>query len=124
VLPPVVTRVTEASGQDIGMLATMHEQALRAGHDLRDYDPNSRYVTIRGTGIDHNSSYIKVQFIQNGRRYTLKPADFSLSLGDRWVVRLPDGIRAGQAQVIVQNLGAGLISDPANALVEITRDPN
>jgi len=123
VLPPIITRIIEASKQDIGMLAAMREEALRSGHEFREYDPSRRYVTIQATGIDYEATHVRIRFSQGNRAFLLGPDDFSLSLGDRRVVRVPEGIMPGQVLITVQNIGFDKTSDPATGIVEITQPP-
>ena len=123
VQPPVITRITQASKQDIGMLTAMREEAMRSGHEFRDYDPFYRYVTIQATGIDYEPTHVHIRFVQAGHAFTLGPADFALSLDDRRVVRVPQGILPGQVNITVQNIGFDRLSDPATGVVEITQAP-
>lgn len=119
VLPPAVINVTETSKQDIAMLSAMREAALKVGHDLREYNPRYRYVTIRATGLDYNPNFVRIQFQQGGRTFILAFADFSLTAGDKTVVRLPDEIKPGLVQVTIQNKGMGRLSEPVNATLEV-----
>jgi hypothetical protein len=123
VLPPIVTRIIEASKQDIGMLAAMREQALRSGNEFRDYDPLRRYVTIQATGIDYEPTHVRIRLSQGNRNFLLAPEDFALSLGDRHVIRLPEQIVPGEVLITVQNIGFHKTSDPATGVVEITQPP-
>jgi len=123
VLPPAITRIIQASKQDIGMLTAMREEALRSGNEFRDYDPFYRYVTIQATGIDYEPTHVRIRFVQGSRSFTLGPADFALSVGDRLVVRVPQEIMPGQVLINVQNIGFNRTSDPATGVVEITQPP-
>jgi hypothetical protein len=121
VLPPTVSKVAESGKQDIAMLAEMRDQALKAGREFRDYDPRSRYVTIRATGLDYNPNFVRIEFRQAGRSYVLKFEDFSLTLGERLVVRLPDQIGPGTVQVTIQNRGLERLSEPVITTFEVTQ---
>lgn len=121
VLPPEISNVTMAGRHELAILRAMLEQALRAGRDFKDYNPSSRYVTIHGTGMDYNPNYVHIQFEQGGRTYTLKFDDFSLSVDDRLVVRLPDKITAGAVKVSIQNRGAGRLSEAVIRIFEVTQ---
>jgi hypothetical protein len=121
--PPIIRRVLETTKQDIRMMATMREQAERGG--LKHfYDPAQRYVTIEALGFEYDTRHVRVRFTQQGRSYTLSSLeDIPLSLGDRVIVRLPDEITIGQAQVSFENIALGQYSVPATGLVEITQPP-
>jgi hypothetical protein len=121
VLPPTVSKVAESGKQEIAMLAAMREQALKAGRGFRDYDPRSRYVTIRATGLDFNPNFVRIEFRHAGRSYVLKYEDFSLTFGDRVVVRLPDQIDPGTVQVTIQNRGLDRLSEPFITTFEVTQ---
>jgi len=47
--------------------------------------------------------------------------DFSLTMDDRLVVRVPDAVKPGSVQLTIQNKGASGLSDPVIATVEITQ---
>jgi hypothetical protein len=120
VLAPEVTKVTEATKQDIAQLSAMREQWMRAGREFKEYDPKYRYVTIRANGLDHSPNYTRIVFQQGGRSYQLKFEDYSLFMGDRTVVRLPDQIKPGEVTVTIQNRGADRLSVPAIMTFEVT----
>jgi hypothetical protein len=121
VVPPLGINVSEAAKQDIAMLRALRAEALKQGREFHDYDPEARYVTIRAIGLDHNPHYIRVKFEQGGRQFILKYEDFSLAMGDRLVVRVPDAVKPGSVQLTIQNKGASGLSDPVIATVEITQ---
>jgi hypothetical protein len=121
VVPPLGISVSEAAKQDIALLRALHAEALKQGRDHHEYDPDARYVTIRAIGLDYNRHYVRVKFEQEGRQFILKYEDFSLSIEDRLVVRVPDAIKPGSVQLTIQNKGANGLSDPVIATVEITQ---
>ena len=102
----------------------LRQQALRSGNEFRDYDPFYRYVTIQATGIDYEPTHVRIRFVQGSRTFTLGPADFAVSVGDRLVVRVPQEIMPGQVLMTVQNIGFNRTSDPATGVVEITQAPS
>jgi hypothetical protein len=120
VLAPEVIKVTEAARQDIAQLSAMREQVMKTGREFKEYDPKSRYVTILANGLDHNPNYTRIVFQQGGRSYLLKFDDYSLFMGDRTVVRLPDQIRPGEVTVTIQNRGADRLSVPVVRTFEVT----
>lgn len=121
VVPPLAIKVGEAEKQDITMLRALRDARLKQGRDFPEYDPQARYVTIQAIGLDYNPNYIRVKFEQGGRQFTLKYEDFSLTMGERLVVRVPDAIQPGSIKLTVQNKGKGRWSDPVIATVEITQ---
>ncbi len=121
VLPPTVENITEASKQDIALLKALREQALKAGYDFKEYDPEARYVAIQATGLDPNPNFLRVQFEQGGQKFILKFSDFSVTANGRNVVRLPASIKPGEVQVTIQNLGAGRMSKAVIYTFEVTQ---
>lgn len=121
VVPPLGINVSEAGKQDIAMLRALREEALKQGREFSDYDPAARYVTIRAIGLDYNPHYIRVKFEQGGRQFILKYEDFSLTMDDRLVVRVPDAIMPGSVQLTIQNKGANGLSIPVISTIEITQ---
>lgn len=121
VVPPLGLKVSEAGKSELAMLRALRDEALKHGREFKDYDPNARYVTIRAIGLDYNPNYIKVTFEQDGRQYVLKFADFSLSMDERLVVRVPDAIKLGSVKITIQNKGEEGLSDPVIETIEITQ---
>ena len=121
VLAPEIAGVTEAANRDIAQLSAMREQATKAGYRFAEYDPKYRYVTIHGTGMDENANYARIVFQQGGRTYPLRFEDYSLTMPDRRIVRLPDDIKPGEVTVTIQNLGAaGHHSATVVKILEVT----
>jgi len=120
VVPPLAIKVSEASKQDLAMLRALRSESLKQGRDFHEYDPDARYVTIQAIGLDHNPNFVRITFEQSGRKFTLKYADYSLTMGDRLVVRVPDAINAGSVQLTIQNSAGDRLSDPVITTVEIT----
>jgi hypothetical protein len=120
VVPPIAIKVSEARNQDLAMLRALRSERLKQGRDSYEYDPDARYVTIQAIGLDHNPNFVRITFEQGGRRFTLKYKDFSLTMGDRLVVRVPDDIKPGKAQITIQNSSGDRLSDPVITTVEIT----
>ena len=121
VVPPLGIKVGEAGREELGILRALRDERLKQGREFREYDPDTRYVTIRAIGLDYNAHYIRVKFEQGGQQFVLKYEDFSLSIDERLVVRVPDAIKPGSVQLTIQNKGASGLSDPVIATVEITQ---
>jgi hypothetical protein len=121
VQPPAIESVAEASKQDIALLKSLREQALKAGYDFKEYDPNSRYVAIQATDLDPNPNFLRVQFEQGGEKHTLKFSDFSLTANGRNIVRLPAAIKPGEVRVTIQNIGAGRMSKAVTYTFEVNQ---
>lgn len=121
VVPPIISKVSEASQQDLAVLSEMRDQVLKTGREFQEYDPRSRYVTIRATGLDYNPNFLRIEFRNNARSYVLKFEDFSLTTGDRLVVRLPNQIQPGPVQITIQNRGLDRLSEPVIATFEVTQ---
>jgi hypothetical protein len=121
VLPPVINQIAESNKQEMALLKSLHDQAVKAGYDFKEYDPNARYVTIQATGLDPNPNFIRVQFEQGGQKFTLKFNDFSLTANGRNIVRLPASIKPGEVQVTIQNTGAGRTSKAVTYTFEVNQ---
>src|SRR5262249_4369227 len=72
--------------------------------------------------LDPNPEFVVVEFEQDGKTFKLVPDDFSLDVGDWYVVRLPAGLKPGSVRVTITNTGAGRSSEPNTISAEIT-DP-
>jgi YD repeat-containing protein len=81
---------------------------------------STRYLAIEAEGMDYNPNYLIVEFEQGGKSYTLTYDDFSLSLGNLRVMRLPDSMEPGPLKVTVTNRGGNRLSQPASIVAEIT----
>jgi hypothetical protein len=119
VLPPAAVFARESTDQDLFPLRQMREIAIRNGHEFRDYNPTSRYVTISAKGLDTNPNYVRITFEQDGRVSTLSFADFSMTMGDLTIVRLPTIIHPGSAMITIQNKGRDRMSEPVSRTLEI-----
>lgn len=118
---PEVIKVSDATKQDIAQLSTMREQVMKAGRTFAEYDPKYRYVTIRANRLDYSPNHTRIVFQQGGKSYTLQYEDYSLSMGDHIVVRLPEPIKPGEVTVTIQNRGAGRLSAPVVRVFEVTQ---
>nr|MDQ3817324.1 hypothetical protein [Acidobacteriota bacterium] len=121
VLPPEIISVSEATAEELAPLRQMYEAQLSAGRKFPSYDPGRRYITIRARGLDYNPRFVRISFEQAGRRTTLAPSDFSLYSADMLIVRAPEGLRPGEAQIIIENRGGDSFSPPAAKSFELTR---
>ncbi len=121
VLPPNVKKVAESTAQDLTPLRALHQQALKMGREFSAYDPDARYVTIQATGLDMNPKNVRITFSQNGKSITLKMADFSLNTNEQLLVRMPDDLVPGAAQVSIQNIGEGKLSEAVVKEFEVTQ---
>jgi hypothetical protein len=121
VQPPAIETIAEASKQEIALLKSLREQALKAGYDFKEYDADSRYVAIQATDLDPNPNFLRVQFEQGGEKYILKFSDFSLTANGRNIVRLPAAIKPGEVRVSIQNIGAGRLSKAVTYTFEVTQ---
>jgi len=68
-----------------------------AGRPFPPYDPQRRYLTIRGQELIPIHDFLRIVLEQNGQSVTLGLADFSYVSAELLIVRLPRGaIRVGQ----------------------------
>lgn len=121
VQPPAIEKIREASKQDISLLKSLRAEALKAGYDFKEYDPEARYVAIQATDLDPNPNFLRVQFEQGGETFILKYKDFSLTANGRNIVRLPAAIKPGEVRVTIQNIGAGRLSKAVTYTFEVTQ---
>lgn len=121
VLPPVIKKIADAGKQEMALLKSLHDQAVKAGYDFKEYDPNSRYVSIEAVGLDPNPNFMRVQFEQGGQKYILKFSDFSITAMGMNIVRLPAAIKPGEVQVTIQNIGAGRMSKAITYTFEVNQ---
>ncbi len=112
VLPPEVTSVAESTDAELERLRQMQEMQKEVGKDLRIYDPDRRYLTIRAQGVDHNPKFVRITLEQAGQKFTLSPGDFTLYSNDFVIVRLPKELRGGDVKFTIENSGGDRYSTP------------
>ena len=105
VLPPEVSSVGESTDADLERLRQMQAMQAEAGNQLRIYDPERRYLTIRAQGIDYNPKFVRITLEQEGQKFTLSPGDFTLFSNDSVIVRLPKELRGGNVKFTIENSG-------------------
>jgi hypothetical protein len=120
-LPPEITSVTESTDADLARLREAYKIQHAAGRPFRGYDPASRYLTIRGRGMDPSPKFIRFTLEQNGQRVTLTQADISHASTDLYIVKLPATAAARALKISVANLGAHGLSTDATATLELLR---
>lgn len=120
VLPPEIISVNEATAAELAPLRQMYEAQRAAGGTFQEYDPNSRYVTIRARGLDYNPRFVRIRFEQEGRSAILSPADFSLYGEERLIVRLPRDTKPGAIQISIENRGLETFSTPVTKMFELS----
>jgi len=119
-LPPEIISVGESTDADLGHLREMYETERRAGRPFKPYDPQSRYLTIRGRGIDPNPRFVRIVLEQNGQSVTLGLADFSYVSVELLIVRLPRSATSGPASISIVNVGAESLSVPVTKTFELS----
>src|SRR2546423_10097519 len=92
-LPPDLTSVAEPTGPELIHLRRMNE--LKTGQPVNAYDPQRRYLTIRGRNFDPNPRFVRVTIDQNGQSSALALSDLSYVSPDVLIVRLPETVAAG-----------------------------
>jgi hypothetical protein len=112
VLPPELISVNEATEADLTQLRYMYAAQQEAGKGFSAYDPNRRYLTIRGRGIDYNAKFVRITLEQVDRKFTLSPADFSMYSNDALIVRLPKDLTGGNVTFTIENSGGNRYSSP------------
>ena len=70
-LPPEIISVSESTDADLSHLREIYEVQHRAGRPFALYDPQRRYLMIRGRGIDPNPRFVRIALEQNGQSVTL-----------------------------------------------------
>lgn len=120
-LPPEIISAAESTEADLARLREMYELERAADRRFSAYDPNSRYLTIRGRGIDPNRRFVRVVLEQGGHRAVLTPSEISSLSTDLIIARLPAGFAAGQITISVANVGAKNLSLPATINFELRR---
>jgi len=113
VLPPEILSANESTDADLAHLRDTFEIQRAAGHPFNAYDPDSRYLTIRGRGIDPNPRFVRIVLEQNGQSTALALADISSISPELLIVRLPKTATAGPAKASVANVGLERISQAA-----------
>ena len=123
-LAPELLGVAEASAAELARLREISAAQQQAGIPARQFDPASRYVSIRADGLDYNPRFLRVRMEQDGRgSFTLGPGDFPLFANGSFVVRVPREIGAGTVRVTVENRGANGYSAPAVKTFELPARP-
>lgn len=113
VLPPELTSVNESTDADLERLKQMDAMAKEAGNaEFHMYDPNRRYLTIRGQGIDLNPKFVRITLEQAGQKFTLSFRDFAIYANDALIVRLPNDLKAGNVKLTIENSGGDRYSTP------------
>jgi hypothetical protein len=121
-LAPEIAGVAESTHAELAPLRQMYEIQQKAGREFPQYDPASRYVTIRVNGLDYNPRFSRIRMEQEGRpAVTLSFNDFSLFSGNTLVVRVPRSLGAGTTRVTVENRGERGFSAPAVGTFELSR---
>ena len=119
IVAPQLIRVNQASDEDLSMLRRMYEQVRAAGREFQEYNPRFRYLAIRARNLDTNPHNCSIQYEQGGVQYTLKYEDYSMSMGDLMIVRIPASIKPGSMRVVIANRSGDLLSQPVKAEVTI-----
>lgn len=112
VLPPEVTAVNQSTDAELERLRQMQVMQKEVGKDFRIYDPDRRYLTIRGQGIDYNPKFVRITLEQTGQKFTLSPGDFALFSNDSLIVRLPKDLKGGEVKFTIENSGGDRYSTP------------
>lgn len=121
VVPPEVTNVSESSERDLMPLRMMWSRLKEAGQEFENFNPASRYVTIRARNLDMDPAGVFVQFKQGNNTVTLDDADFSMTMGTFLIVRIPGSILQGRAEVTVANRVGSRLSSPWIGVIEVSR---
>ena len=112
VLPPELSSVSESTDAELARLKEMYEAQKQEGRPFTPYDPNRRYLTLRGSGIDYNPKFVRITLEQADQKFTLSHDDFSLYSSDGLIVRLPKGLTRGNVVFTIQNSGGERYSTP------------
>jgi len=107
VIPPVLTSVSESTDADLARLKEMYETQKLAGHEFPEYDPDSRYLTVKVKGLDLNPNYVSITLEQNEEEFELDARDFSSYSGDVLIVKLPYQLKPGEVKFSIDNWGGG-----------------
>jgi len=114
VLPPELLSVGESTDDDLGRLKEMYEAQKQEGRSFTPYDPNRRYLTLRGRGIDYNPKFVRITLEQADQKFTLSHDDFSLYSSDGLIVRLPKGVTGGNVTLTIENSDGERYSTPVS----------
>ena len=122
-LPPEIISVGESTDAELAHLRETYEIERSAGRPFPPYDPQRRYLTIRGRGIDPNPRFIRIVLEQNDQSVTLRLADFSYTSAELLIVRLPQSATSGPARMRIVNVGAESFSVPVTRDFEVSKSP-
>ena len=120
-LPPEITSAAESTESDLARLRETYEIQRAARKPFSAYDPASRYLTIKGRGLDPNPRFVRIGFEQNGQTGNLGLADVSYASTDLYIVRLPANASAGSVKVSISNVGAQGPSVPVVMTFDLSR---
>ena len=112
VLPPELISVSESTEAELDRLRQMDAMQQEAGKDFHMYEPNRRYLTIRGQGIDYNPKFVRITLEQGDQKLTLALTDFRIYANDGLIVRLPKELKAGNVKFTIENSGGDRYSTP------------
>jgi hypothetical protein len=118
-IPAEIVGVNVSSQGELAHLQQMYDLATQAGHKFPDYDPASDYLTIRVRKIDLNPRYVRITLTQNEKQFVLGPQNFSSFSNDTLIVRLPAGLKNGEATITIENRGVDAFSEPAAKTFEL-----
>ena len=117
---PEITGASESTDAETARLRDLYELQRAAGQPFKAYDPASRYLTIRGRGMDPNPKFVRIVLEQNGQTVTLAEADVSLASTDLYIVKLPATSTAGKAKISMANVAVRGLSMPATMDFELS----
>lgn len=112
VLPPELIGVSESTDAELDRLRQMDAMQKEAGNEFHMYDPNRRYLTIRGQGIDYNPKFVRITLEQADQKITLAPTDFAIYSNEGVIIRLPKDLKAGNYNLTIENFGGDRYSTP------------
>jgi hypothetical protein len=101
----------------------MYELQKQAGKDFPEYDPDSRYITIRGRGIDHNPKFFRITIEHGSETLILSRAHFAFFSGDALILELPDHVKAGEVKLTIENSDGERYSRPVTQTFVIKPRP-
>jgi len=107
-----VSSVSESTDAELERLRQMDAMQKEAGNDVHMYDPNLRFLTIRGQGIDYNPNFVRITLEQADQKFTLSLTDFATYSNDALIVRLPKDLKAGNVKFTIENSGGDRYSTP------------
>jgi hypothetical protein len=119
-LPPEIISVGESTDADLARLRETYEIQKSAGRPFPPYDPQRRYLTIRGRGIDPNPRFLRIVLEQNGQSVTLGLGDFSAVSTEFLIVRLPRTVAPGPFKISIVNVGSESLSVPVIRSFELS----